>query len=259
MSKEERVCGIYCIENNVNHKKYIGQSVDIYHRWYEHTYELSRNIHHNAPLQNAWNKYGENNFSFTIIERCAAEELDEKEQYYIRIHKTHADFDGLGYNLTTGGDGAGILSEDARQRFREAQKAIPIYQIDLQGNIIRLWEYGAREASAELGIDQSAIWHCVNHSRRTYKGCIWIAQSEYCKSFNIGDYLNQGTQSREIHQYLLDGTFVASWPSANSASNGGFDCSSIIKVCKRIQKSHKGYIWRYANDDDIASQHIKVG
>lgn len=30
---KEKICGIYRIENLINHKSYIGQSVDIYKRW----------------------------------------------------------------------------------------------------------------------------------------------------------------------------------------------------------------------------------
>ena len=38
---EEKISGIYCIENTKNHKKYIGQSIDIYQRWYAHKSKLN--------------------------------------------------------------------------------------------------------------------------------------------------------------------------------------------------------------------------
>lgn len=50
---KEKNCGIYCIENTVNGKKYIGQSIDIYQRWYEHRSVLRRGKHHSSKLQNA--------------------------------------------------------------------------------------------------------------------------------------------------------------------------------------------------------------
>ena len=40
-------CGIYMIQNLVNFKIYIGQSVDIERRWGEHKYELNGGYHHN--------------------------------------------------------------------------------------------------------------------------------------------------------------------------------------------------------------------
>src|SRR5258707_535337 len=62
--------GIYCIENLVNGKKYIGLSINIEDRWYVHKTTLRGNYHDNSYLQNAWNKYGENNFECWIIEKC---------------------------------------------------------------------------------------------------------------------------------------------------------------------------------------------
>ena len=69
--------GIYCIENKVNHMKYIGQSINIHKRWQEHKRELNKGTHHNDHLQNAWTLYGSKNFLFTVLELCDKESLDK--------------------------------------------------------------------------------------------------------------------------------------------------------------------------------------
>ena len=73
------VVGIYKITNKVNGKCYIGQSQDIATRFREHRYLLRQNKYGNNKIQNAWNKYGEENFTFEIIEECVIDELDERK------------------------------------------------------------------------------------------------------------------------------------------------------------------------------------
>lgn len=99
---KEKLCGIYCIENILNKRKYIGMSRDIKRRWSEHKTELNSNTHANQYLQSAWNKYGKSKFKFYIIELCSEENLSERECYYIGFYKTLAHENG--YNLTTGGE-----------------------------------------------------------------------------------------------------------------------------------------------------------
>jgi group I intron endonuclease len=75
--------GIYQIRNATNEKIYIGSAVNITARWNKHLVNLRKTKHHNLYLQNAYNKYGEENFEFSILEYCEKEYLIEREQYYL--------------------------------------------------------------------------------------------------------------------------------------------------------------------------------
>ena len=79
----ENISGIYKITNKINGKFYIGSSQNISRRWYDHKRELRHNRHCNKHLQDAWNKYGEDSFSFEVIEECDICKLSEIEQRYI--------------------------------------------------------------------------------------------------------------------------------------------------------------------------------
>lgn len=96
------ITGIYKIENMVNHKVYIGQSKNIYTRWNTHKYKLNKGTSPNKYLQNAYNKYGKDNFEFSIICECKEEELNEKEKFYISFYKSTDR--KYGYNLESGGN-----------------------------------------------------------------------------------------------------------------------------------------------------------
>jgi len=58
---------------------------------------LNTGSHTNVYLQNAWNKYGEQNFEFSIVEECSQGILLAKEKFYIEKYQTlnHK----YGYNL----------------------------------------------------------------------------------------------------------------------------------------------------------------
>lgn len=88
-------CGIYRITNLVSGHFYIGSSVDIISRFGNHRHTLRKNNHNNPKLQNAWNKYGEQNFSFDIIELCNPKLLYKIEQKYLNNIKTSS----MSYNL----------------------------------------------------------------------------------------------------------------------------------------------------------------
>lgn len=74
---------IYAIINIINNKSYIGSAVNFNRRKNIHYHQLKKNIHHSIKLQRAWNKYGESNFKFVILEKCIKDILIQKEQNYI--------------------------------------------------------------------------------------------------------------------------------------------------------------------------------
>lgn len=75
--------GIYKIMNKCNNKCYIGSSIIIENRKIVHFSSLRGGYHHNKHLQSSFNKYGEENFEFFIIEECCEEVLFEKERLHI--------------------------------------------------------------------------------------------------------------------------------------------------------------------------------
>jgi len=103
------ITGIYKIENKINNKVYIGSSIDIKKRWHEHKRLLNKNKHHSRHLQNAYNKYGKENFDWVIILEVKTElaKLLELEQYYIDLF--NACDKNIGYNISpTAGSCLGI-------------------------------------------------------------------------------------------------------------------------------------------------------
>lgn len=103
--------GIYKIENTINGKVYIGQSIHIKLRWSEHKAELRGGYHDNSHLQLAWNKYGEEAFIFSILETFDdISILNSKEKYWINYYNSFNK--NKGYNLTYGGDGNRKYSDE---------------------------------------------------------------------------------------------------------------------------------------------------
>lgn len=62
------IVGVYQIRQLSTGKRYVGQSVAIQRRLYNHIYELNRGTHHCALLQEAWNSSKKEDFEHSILE-----------------------------------------------------------------------------------------------------------------------------------------------------------------------------------------------
>ena len=75
--------GIYKIQNLITDEVYVGSSINLEKRKYEHFRLLKRNTHSNKHLQSSYNKHGERVFVFEMLKECEKDECIYWEQYFI--------------------------------------------------------------------------------------------------------------------------------------------------------------------------------
>lgn len=153
--------GIYLITNLENNKKYVGKSLDISRRFNEHRMNLNRGTHCNSYLQNAWDKYGEDSFSFSVLEIVKdGENIDKLElEWLTRLDLNNRE---KGYNLCIPREdyaGVGKHSEETRGRMSRSRfKHI--------GGYFNLEEYNAWKKDI---VEKEA-----NIEKRNYRGDVLV-------------------------------------------------------------------------------------
>ena len=142
-------CGIYCITNLKNGKRYVGQSINIKTRWSAHRCQYLRNLKY--IIGRAIAKHGLENFSFEVLEYCSEEMLDDRERYYIAEYKTM--YNQNGYNLEHGGK-KGRVSEWAS--ISKMGKRNPLFGKKLSLERRRLMSERGRGQNNKLLVDEVA-------------------------------------------------------------------------------------------------------
>ena len=225
--------GIYKIENLINSKVYIGQSTDIKERWANHKRVIFENnkrseIKKRYPLYLAFEKYGIENFSFEILEECSLEELDTKEQFYIKKYNSYIDFpNSNGYNLTLGGDGTRKVTEE---------------QIL---NILKLWDEGKTtgEIMDILQVEKHAIIKYLKLFSSTYS----VEESDFRGRINAGI-----SHRKKVDCYDLWGNYLKTYSSITEASEIlDLNKQKIINCCKGKSPRVKKYRFTYEKENKV--------
>ena len=103
---------IYKVVNNVNGHAYIGRDMYFPERKYVHLHTARKG--EGYYLHNAIRKYGEDNFTWTLVENCDEDLLSEREKYWIMTLNPE-------YNLTSGGEGRSApMLEETKKKISKA-------------------------------------------------------------------------------------------------------------------------------------------
>jgi len=169
--REKPTCGIYKIENLINGKAYVGQSVDIFRRWKNHSnfWEAKKNW---SGIKYALHKHGLQNFRFIVLEECSKEDLNDKEIHWIKELNTQSP---NGYNMTAGGGGSLNASKQTRKKMSKAhigkkvsdETKAKLAEACSKTCVINDIEYvGSTEASKILGFTQNSLSRYLAGTRK---------------------------------------------------------------------------------------------
>lgn len=168
-----RPSGVYQIRCDKNGRIYIGSAVNMLARWSHHRRSLQRGVHKNQHLQQAWNKYGEGNFEFIVLEYVKPAYLLRAEQAW--IDKSQCTDRKIGFNIYPIAGSPGDTFVQVWEGF-----------IDPQGNEVTITNL--ERFCQEQGLNRSSMSRLARGKGKlkSYKG--WthknsIRQRDYVKTY----------------------------------------------------------------------------
>ena len=219
--------GIYLIINLQNNKFYVGSAKKLNSRKMQHLNLLRKNKHANTYLQNSYNKNGEENFTFVVIEKVEDEnKLTEREQYWIdTLDATNKE---IAYNICpTANSMLGYKhSEDTINKLKKYEGELsPFYG-----------KHHTEETKNKISIKNS---NPSDETREKHRQAALNQSPEARKKIAEAKF-------KSVIQLTLEGEFVRKWNSIKEACDTlCFQQSSISTCCanKNNVKQHKGFIW----------------
>jgi group I intron endonuclease len=211
---------IYMIKNKINGKIYIGQTIrSIKKRLGQHKIGQSKKC---RAIYNAIKKYGWRNFEKDWYE-CPDEDLNFDEELLVREMKT---LSPDGYNLREGGGSRGKMSEESKQRNRNAH----------------IGKTHTKKTKQEMS--KSRLGRVV--SEETIHKLREANQGENNPMWGItGD---KHSMSKRVYQYTRDGNFVRSFGSSGEAGRYLEKDGTQIRACARGAQGYKtayNFKWSY--------------
>lgn len=253
----DALCGVYKITNIIDSKVYIGQSINIYARWKDHIHSLNRGDSRCTLLQRAWNKYGEENFSFEIIELCSEDMLDCIETKYIELYNSQ----DSGYNIEPGGNNNKHLSEETKKKIGDANRG-------------RRHTDEAKKKMSEQRRGENNVMYGKHHTdearkkmSEAKKGKPGSPRSDYQKErarqANLGKEVSLETRRKlsEANKghipynkimrsvYCVELNKVFESPS-DAGKEFKINSGNILACCEHKRKTCGGYHWMYTDSDE---------
>lgn len=218
--------GVYKITNKINGKMYIGASARLMKRKTEH-FKPSRikTYKDRLPIYRAMDKYGRESFVFEIIEKTTAEQLDEREEYYINKYNTVEE----GYN---------VVSTSHNMHDRE-------YTKEVHGSFFSEWnkkQWKNEEYRKERSKRSS------EYQKERLKDPEYLAE----KSKQLKKYTD--SIKKPIEQYDKQGNLIAVYDGVREAERAtgiGSAQISAVALGKPKRKSAGGFVWKYPREKSV--------
>lgn len=230
MKKEERTYSVYK-HTTPSGKTYIGitSKASPEDRWHK-----GRGYRRNGHFWNAINKYGWENIKHEIVATGLTKaEASEAEKFYIALYESHDPRHG--YNLTFGGETGIVHTYESRKKLSESKKG-QHYNIGIPFTEER--KRHLSENHADVRGEKNPAW-----GRKWTPEELAIRQAH--RTYARG---SEHPSARPILQLDMEGNLVKRWGSIAEAAEH-YTRTSIKDCLRGKYKQHKGYQWRYADDE----------
>ena len=261
--------GLIYMRTSPSGKSYIGQTVQSEQvRWKQHCQDA---FHESSPLyktalSKAIRKYGKDNFSVIILkDNIPKEELNQHEEYYIKLYNTYE----KGYNSSFGGEGGGQkydysvfislwnegktlteisqLNNCALNTTNRILKSYGITDNQLKERFqegIRLFKESERNVLKERYEQGESISEIARSYNTSY-----TAVRNALKNTNVEMRPAQGKESRSIAQIdIITSQILHIYPSVREAAravNGAHQAISLVANHQKNRKTAYGYHWEW--------------
>lgn len=241
--------GVYTITNILDGKMYIGCATDVNIRLGHHRNDLIGNKHQNTHLQNAFNKVGESNFIFEVLEECEEQFIYSQEHYWCTILNVHNRL--YGYNLRpTKPDGKAGCAESTREKIRLSIK-LKNSSYDIHPNV----GYKHREESkikmsnSKKGIKPKKENVLKGIETRKNNGKKWHTEETISK-MSKSKLGKKRPNFKNIKQYPIlqldvNMELIKEWSSISEASKDlNIKSTALFAAIKRGSFTKKGNFWK---------------
>ena len=225
---------IYCVENSVNGKMYIGQTRNtIFKRFSEHKWDAIHRSDDGMALHRAIAKYGADKFTIHPLLEITSETVEDlvdklniAEREYVSEYNTITPH---GYNVAPGGSALFPSTET------------PVYCFKKDGEFVAKY-CSMAEAERVTGISHSMICEAsdpTNPRRRSAGGFLWSITEE------APEYLAKGVRrKRKVAQCSMDGELIRIFDSGMDAANElNLQNTLISACCNGRRKATGGFRW----------------
>jgi group I intron endonuclease len=219
--KQPAICGVYCIQNLVDGKKYIGSSFDCKGRIKGHFSALRNKRHGSTYLQAAFDKYGKENFEAEILEITPEDVVRKTEEKWI-----------LHYNTTNRAKGYNMLLPS---------QEVP--RIPDWGERKKRWR--DKNPPKNLKIITAEEWIEKRSENPDFTITAWKKENKI-PGVSIG--------RKKVVGYSADGVAVQSYASIAEAHKWGGGRLEPLRLCLKMNSlriklcSWKGLYWFFEKD-----------
>ena len=192
---------------------------------------------------NAILKYGWDSFEHIIL-KDGLTKKDAQDLEIDLISKYKTQNPKFGYNLTSGGDGC---SELPRGRGKDHHASKPVYQYDLDGNFIRMWE-NAGCVEREIGVLATDIGQVARGNLHVAGDYIWRYKLlDDVEPYHLKQYRNIPVCQIDKNFNLIN-TFDDVYQIDKNQFNTNYRPYYIVLCCTHDRNEYGGYYWCFQKD-----------